>query len=332
MDNRTANPEAPATLLDELAFAKGSTFEIVGSVIRAEKATGRGWEIGSLMSVLEYGERLGRDLAAEAKHLAETAPSEEEIVRRYFRTVCAGKDPRKIFRHPGDDPQEDDLLDGFIVPSDFEWDELDGNERKGRIPVTEEVAKKAYIMAVDASRLMSRLNPHATAMPEYGLTLVARLAFRTPTGALRYLIDVQASYDYVAHNPGLGVFVGAYEIAPSFSVSEVRRHAGANHWGARAYLGKLLVSAYFGLPVEWKYVVTSSKKHCDITYHYANATSVDDLRPNYDFGSQEGPYPCRAYEIGGPSLEEGRYELHRSIYRLYRQQDHDAWYLRHETI
>ena len=101
MDNRTANPAGPPTLLDELAFAKGSTFEIVGSVIRADKATGRGWEIGSLMSVLEYGERLGRDLSAEAKHLAETAPSEEEILRRYFRVVCAGKNPRKTFRRPG---------------------------------------------------------------------------------------------------------------------------------------------------------------------------------------------------------------------------------------
>jgi len=101
MDNRNANPAEPATLLDELAFAKGSRFEIVGSVIRAEKATGRGWEIGSLMSLLEYGKMLGRDLAAEAKHLAGTAPSEEGIVRRYFRAVCAGQNPPKIFRHPG---------------------------------------------------------------------------------------------------------------------------------------------------------------------------------------------------------------------------------------
>lgn len=331
MSNRNTHPAEPATVLDELAFAKGGSFEIIGSVMRSEECYSDcvecAWDIVGLMNVLDYGLLIGKDLSNEAKHLAETCPSEDELVRGYFRAVCVGEDVRRTFRLPGDDSQEDTSF-----PYDSGWDWLYGNKRKERINVTEEVATKASSMAQDAFKLMSKLSPSADAESGYVLTLVARLAIRTPEGALMPTnIYVKATYDYVAQGPGGGVFVGAYEVAPCFSVAEVRRHAGVNHWGARAYLGKLLASAYFGSPIEWRYVVASAKPY-SFTYVNAAADSVDDLRHHFDFGSQEGPYPCRAYDVGGPSLDEGRFALHRALYRLSHQKTHDAWYLRHETI
>jgi hypothetical protein len=330
MNNQNTNPKKTATLLDELAFARGGSFEIVGSVMRAEECycrrEDRGLDIGRLMSILEHGLMIGSDLYNEAEHLAETSPSAEELVRCFFHAVCAGEDVRQIFRYPGDNSEND------VFPYDSGWDWLYGNQRKEKILVTQEIAMKATSMALDASRLMSKLSPAAEANREYDLTLVARLAMRTPTGTLvPGHIEVEASYDYVKLNPGRDVFVGAYEVAPFFSVSEVRRHAGLNHWGARAYLGKLLASAYFGLPIEWRYVVASSKP-CYFNYVNAKATSTDHLTCSFSQGCQEGPYPCRAYDIGSASLDEGRIALHRALYRLCYQNASDAVYLRHETI
>lgn len=330
MNNRKKDPAVPATVLDELAFARDGSFEIEGAVMRAEERSGclsnRAWDIGRLMSIFDHGLDIGRDLFNESEYLSEKSPTEDELVRWYFHALCANEDTRAIFRHPGDDPEADDF------PYDSGWHWLNGKRRKGKIPVTDEIVWKARRMARDANKLMSDLCRAPKGRCESALTLVATFAIRYSTENLApSYVDVEASYDYVALNPGRDVFVGAYEVAPVFSVADVRRHAGINHWGARAYLGKLLASAYFGLPVEWRHVVACSKPY-EFGYVWANVIYPDEPATSFSEGYQEGPFPCRAYDVGTPSLDEGRIALHRALYRLCFQSTSDALYLRHETI
>jgi hypothetical protein len=323
-------PGRKVTLLDEIEFAKEYSFEICGSVRRADLHRGylddRDLDIGRLMSVFDHGKDIGRDLYNEAEYRSEKSPTRDDLLRWYFNARCAGKDVRAIFRHPGDVAESDDF------PYDSGWHWLYGRSRKGKFRVTNEIVLKANSMALDACRLMSRLTRGINTKPERDVILVAKLGIRNPTGALTEpFMYVEAHYDYLALDPGNQVFIGAYEITPFFSASEVRRHAGINHWGARAYLGKLLASAFFGLPAEWRYVVTCSNP-CEFGYVNAYATSTDDLKFSYSEGAQEGPYLCRAYDVSSSSLEEGRIALNRALYRLYYQGDPDAIYLSREAI
>jgi hypothetical protein len=307
MDNHKSIRTEPFTLRDELAFVDGGSVEVDRIVMRDEDDGIReefgcheylnddGVEMEFIAQVLEHGLIAAGKMHQKAEILALQQPSRESMFRRYFLGVCAGMDRLKTFLIiPSAEP-------GFPESPDFRASLSSANGN--RQPICEKVAVQASEMAERAYLHMNSLNSeHVSGRVYRDVGFVASLLLKSPTGRV-FNCRVKARFDYVEVFEGEKVFLGAYEMAPCCAESSVRRLSREKHWALRAYLGRIMAAAYFGLPAEWTYVVSSTEH--DI---------------------------CRAYDVGTTSLEEARVSLLRGIFRLCSQSTPDEVYLRSATL
>lgn len=302
-------------MLDELVFADMGTLEVRETVTAEEacNSNAHGNDFRRIMAILDYGGMLGSDMRDAQVRSAATESTDDALLRTYFHACCVKGESLKRFYFP----YLGEVGDDETFPYDSGWDWLCGNKRTQRIPVPMEIDRKASAMAMDACELMGWLDRSEPGRCADDVSLVAQIIMKSPNRRGATPVFIEANFDYVKVCPGRKVFIGAYETLPSYSAAEVRRHAAECHWGARAYLGKLIASAHYGLPVEWNYVVASSKA-VDFPLNFKPANQSD--------------YPCRAYGVSEPTLEAGRRSILRGLFRMCYQNLYDAYYLRHETI
>ncbi len=307
MDDHKSSRSRPFSLRDELAFVDGGSVEVERIVMLDEDDSIReefgcheylnddGIEMEFIVQVLEHGLIAAGRMHEDAESLALQEPSKESIFRRYFLGVCAGMDRLKTFLIiPSAEP-------GFPESPDFRTSLSSANGN--RLPICEKVAVQASEMAERAVRLMNSLSSeHGSGRVYRDVGFVASLLLKSPAGRV-FNCRVKARFDYVEVFEGEKVFLGAYEMAPCCAESSVRRLSCEKHWALRAYLGRIMAAAYFGLPAEWTYVVSSTEH--DI---------------------------CRAYDVGTTSLEEARVTLLRGVFRLCSQSTPDEVYLRSATL
>lgn len=292
MDNTTNTNGEPFTLRDELDFINKATIK-VESIQRLEREEYRADPAvnQSLMKkVLEHG------LIAGQRIYKEQDSTDDILLGRYYHSVCAGDDVTKTYMVV---PKVDRRTkDGKAT-----WMALTAEaELKNLTLINEEIAVKAHGMAIDAFKLMRDLNPAGGAKPEYELSLRAQVTIATPDIKIQ-LFNIKGQLDYVEVLNTGKVFVGDYKTAPQATEVAVRRKSRDSNWPLQAYVYTLLASAYYRIPAECTYVV-SSKDH--LTH--------------------------RAYDISQPTLDDGKRSFIQGAFRMHFQSTNDETYLRRASL
>lgn len=277
----------PATLKDELAFTNNATIK-VDYVTRIERDEYRAFDAVNqslIKKVLEHGKHAGRRIYDECEL------TDDILLGRYYHSVCAGDDISKTYMIV---PK----LDRRTKDGKAEWARIEEiSKAQGLTPIPEPLAQKGLALAMDAFKLMRALNPAGGAKPEYELSLVADLTL-TDGDKIIQRFPIKGQLDYVEVLNSGRVFVGDYKTAPQSTEIAVRRKSRDSNWPLQAYTYTLLASAYYNMPAECTYVV-SSKDH--MTH--------------------------RAYDISQPTLDEGKRALIQGIYRMHFQSGPDESYL-----
>ena len=275
MDTNT-NTNTP-TLKDELGFINKATIKIE-SIERIERDDYRNYDATNqslVKKVLEHGVHAGRRIYDDVEL------TEDIVLGRYYHSVCAG----------------DDLASTYLVVPKIDRRTKEGKAEwaraeelcalKGLTAISEPAAAKARELAIGGFTLMRSLNPASGAKPEYELSLVANVSVSDGQTTISNF-KLKGQLDYVEVLNSGRVFVGDYKTAPQSSEVAVRRKCRESNWPLQAFTYTFLASAYYNMPAECSYVV-SSKDHMT----------------------------QRAYDISQPTLDEGRKSLIQGIYRMH---------------
>jgi len=284
MDNNT---NKTLTLKDELEFINKATIK-VDNVIKIGREEYRDYDATNqslIKKVLEHGLHAGRRIYAECEL------TDDILLGRYYHSVCSGDDLSKTYMCT---PK----VDKRTKEGKAMWQSLMAeSSARGLTLINEELAEKASLMAIDAYKLMRALNPAGGAKPEYELSLVADVTVSDGERTIKSF-RIKGQLDYVEVLNSGRVFVGDYKTAPQSTEVAVRRKSRDSNWPLQAYTYTLLASAYYNMPAECTYVV-SSKEH--MTH--------------------------RAYDISQPTLDDGRRALVQGIARMCFQTTNDEAYL-----
>jgi hypothetical protein len=277
----------PATLKTELAFTNNATIKVdhVELIEREKYREHEAINQSLIKKVLEHGMHAG------CRIYAENELTDDILLGRYYHSVCAGDDIYKTYMIV---PK----IDKRTKEGKAEWARIEELSRtQGLTPVPEPIAQKAHALALDAFKLMRALNPAGGAKPTYELSLAAHVTVSDGETTIKNF-QIKGQLDYVEVLNSGRVFVGDYKTAPQCTEVAVRRKSRDSNWPLQAYTYTLLASAYYNMPAECTYVV-SSKDH--MTH--------------------------RAYDISQPSLDEGERALIQGIYRMHFQTGADESYL-----
>lgn len=292
MDNNTNNKSEPITLRDELDFINKATIKVdsVQLIERAEYRADPAINQSLIKKVLEHG------LIAGKRIYDEQDVTDDITLGRYYHSVCAGDD---VTKHYMVIPKVDRRTkEGKALWSQY----TEAAEMNKLTLVSEDIATKAYNMAIEAYALMRSLNPAGSHKAEHELSLKAEITLSTPDVQISRF-QIKGQLDYVELLDAGRVFVGDYKTAPQATESAVRRKSRESNWPLQAYVYTLLASAYYRVPAECTYVV-SSKDH--LTH--------------------------RAYDISQPTLEDGKRSLIQGVFRMHFQNISDSAYLRRSTL
>lgn len=281
------NTNKPLTLRDELEFINKATIKVV-DVERIEREDYRDFDAVNqslIKKVLEHGLIAGRRIYDEQEL------TDDILLGRYYHSVCAGDDLASTYMIV---PK----LDRRTKEGKAEWARLEqACQSSGLTPIPEQLAHKANELATEAYKLMRSLNPANAGKPEYELSLVARVMLTDGERTIESF-RLKGQLDYAEVIGSGRVFVGDYKTAPQSTEVAVKRKARESNWALQAYTYTMLASAYYKLPAECSYVV-SSKDH--MTH--------------------------RAYDISQPTLDDGKRALIQGIYRMHFQNTTDEAYL-----
>lgn len=277
----------PATLKTELAFTNNATIKVdhVELIEREKYREHEAINQSLIKKVLEHGMHAG------CRIYAENELTDDILLGRYYHSVCAGDDIYKTYMIV---PK----IDKRTKEGKAEWARIEELSRtQGLMPIPEPIAQKAHALAIDAFKLMRALNPAGGAKPTYELSLTAHVTVSDGDTTIKNF-QIKGQLDYVEVLNSGRVFVGDYKTAPQCTEVAVRRKSRDSNWPLQAYTYTLLASAYYNMPAECTYVV-SSKDH--MTH--------------------------RAYDISQPTLDEGKRALIQGIYRMHFQTGADESYL-----
>ena len=277
----------PATLKTELAFTNNATIKVdhVELIEREKYREHEAINQSLIKKVLEHGMHAG------CRIYAENELTDDILLGRYYHSVCAGDDIYKTYMIV---PK----IDRRTKDGKAEWARVEELSRTQNLtPVPEPIAQKAHALALDAFKLMRALNPAGGAKPTYELSLAAHVTVSDGETTIKNF-QIKGQLDYVEVLNSGRVFVGDYKTAPQCTEVAVRRKSRDSNWPLQAYTYTLLASAYYNMPAECSYVV-SSKDH--MTH--------------------------RAYDISQPTLDEGKRALIQGIYRMHFQTGADESYL-----
>lgn len=277
----------PATLKTELAFTNNATIKVdhVELIEREKYREHEAINQSLIKKVLEHGMHAG------CRIYAENELTDDILLGRYYHSVCAGDDIYKTYMIV---PK----IDRRTKDGKAEWARVEELSRTQNLtPVPEPIAQKAHALALDAFKLMRALNPAGGAKPTHELSLAAHVTVSDGETTIKNF-QIKGQLDYVEVLNSGRVFVGDYKTAPQCTEVAVRRKSRDSNWPLQAYTYTLLASAYYNMPAECTYVV-SSKDH--MTH--------------------------RAYDISQPTLDEGKRALIQGIYRMHFQTGADESYL-----
>lgn len=285
MDTNTNTKQA--TLKSELAFTNNATIKVdhVELIEREKYREHEAINQSLIKKVLEHGMHAG------CRIYAENELTDDILLGRYYHSVCAGDDIYKTYMIV---PK----IDRRTKDGKAEWARIEELSRTQNLtPVPEPIAHKAHALALDAFKLMRALNPAGGAKPTYELSLAAHVTVSDGETTIKNF-QIKGQLDYVEVLNSGRVFVGDYKTAPQCTEVAVRRKSRDSNWPLQAYTYTLLASAYYNMPAECTYVV-SSKDH--MTH--------------------------RAYDISQPTLDDGKRALIQGIYRMHFQTGADESYL-----
>lgn len=291
MDNNTNTNVEPITIRDEIDFTTKAVVRISDVVVvpRDEYRKDQAINQSLMKKVLEHGLIAGQRLYGEQE------TTDDILLGRYYHSVCAGDELTKTYMVV---PKVDKRTkEGKTL-----WHALVAEaEAHGLVLINEDVAEKASLMAIEAYKLMRSLNPANGAKPELELSLRAKVEVGYEGNQVAMWIKGQLDYVEVL-NTGK-VFVGDYKTAPQATETAVRRKMRESNWALQAYVYTLLASAYYKVPAECSYVV-SSKEH--MTH--------------------------RAYDFSQHTLDDGRKSFVQAAFRMCKQRVSDEEYLRRTTL